>query len=98
MLALLAAAVLVVRDRRHPQPATPLEQSGWADVLVHAAAFVIANTFIWAQDVAIGEGVNYAPWVTIPWAIGLTVHTVLTYLSQRDRSVETRGSTAELTR
>jgi 2TM domain len=46
------------------------------DLLVHAGAFVVVNAFLWLQDYAIGGGIEYAYWVTIPWGIGLTGHTV----------------------
>lgn len=32
------------------------------------------NAFIWIQDIAIGGGVSYAYWITIPWGIGLAIH------------------------
>ncbi len=45
-----------------------------SDLISHAIVFVIVNAFIWAQDIALGDGVNYAWWITVPWAVGLLAH------------------------
>lgn len=58
---------------------------GRAELLWHAGIFVLVNAFIWIQDIAIGGGVDYAYWVTIPWGIGLIAHTT-TYLVQRRKA------------
>jgi hypothetical protein len=34
----------------------------------------VVNSFIWAQDIALGGGVTYAWWITLPWAVGLLAH------------------------
>jgi hypothetical protein len=47
-------------------------------LLWHIAAFVIINAGIWIQDIVTGNGVDWAYWVTIPWAVGLLIH-VLAY-------------------
>jgi hypothetical protein len=47
-----------------------------ADLIAHAVVFVLVNAFLWVQDIAIGDGLNYALWVTIPWGVGLAVHAI----------------------
>ncbi len=44
----------------------------------------MVNRFIWLQAIAIGGGMEYAYWVTIPWAIGLAIH-ALAYISNRGK-------------
>ncbi len=41
---------------------------------VHAIVFVLVNALLWAQDLAMGEGLNYAYWITIAWGVALAVH------------------------
>ena len=46
----------------------------------HIGAFLIINASFWILDAAIGqEGVQWAFWITAPWAVGLAFH-VLAYL------------------
>lgn len=61
------------------QPASP-----WADWFLHATIFLVVNAFLWIQDIALGDGLNYAYWATIPWAIGLTAHAFACYTGQRE--------------
>jgi hypothetical protein len=69
--ALLSAGLwLAARARRLPEGA-PDGAAGWHDVMAHAAVFLVVNTFLWIQDLAIGGGVDYAYWITVPWGIGL---------------------------
>ncbi len=72
---LAGGLVLVARSRRLPKPA---EQSatGWHDVIAHASVFLIVNSFVWMQDLAIGGGIDYAYWITVPWGVGLLLHIV----------------------
>lgn len=85
VVALAGAAALVARGRRHPAKLSGIERSGWADVLVHAVAFLLVNAFVWAQDIALGDGINYAVWMTVPWAIGLAAHAGATAVAGRKR-------------
>ena len=55
------------------------------DLLTHAIAFALVNTFIWMQDMAISSGLDYAYWVTIPWAVGLAIHATVVW---RERAKE----------
>jgi hypothetical protein len=50
-----------------------------ADLFVHATVFALVNAFVWVQDLVIGDGVNYAYWITLPWAVGLGVHAISLY-------------------
>jgi hypothetical protein len=70
---LVLAAGLYRRDRAG---GVPVERSSRADLAVHGVVFVLVNAFLWIQDIAIGGGVDYAWWITIPWGIGLAVHAV----------------------
>lgn len=58
------------------------------DLVWHVGAFVIVNAFLWLLDLMGPGGINWAFWVTIPWAFGLAFH-VLTYLVQ-GRDLEER--------
>lgn len=79
---LLAAAGLLIWERRHPHAYT--EQSERAGLITHIIVFVLVNGFLWAQDIVAGGGLEYAYWATIPWGIGLAAH-VVAYLSSGDR-------------
>lgn len=70
---------LVIVGARAPHAAT--YDTALRDLLVHAIAFAVVNAFLWAQDIAIGGGLEYAYWVTIPWGIGLAIHALAYYLS-----------------
>lgn len=47
-----------------------------ADLITHAVVFVLVNAFLWTQDVLLGDGVDYAWIITLPWAVGLVAHTI----------------------
>lgn len=85
---LIIAAILALRDQGRRGAGTP--ESGWGDVLAHSVAFVLVNASLWIQDIALGDGLNYAYWVTIPWAIGLTAHAVAVYTQQHDAAPANR--------
>ena len=41
----------------------------------HIGAFVIINVFFWLMDVGLGqEGVQWAHWIAVPWALALAFH------------------------
>lgn len=71
---LLLAVALYRRDRHRGVVGQP---SGRADLAVHATVFVLVNAFLWIQDAAIGGGIDYAWWITIPWGIGLGIHAIV---------------------
>ena len=80
----LVLLVTLVGALRAPDvPAAPVAEprSGWGDVAAHAGIFLVVNAFLWVQDIALGDGLNYAYWVTIPWGIGLAVHALTQYTS-----------------
>lgn len=85
-VALLAGLGLALRDRHHPAPLQDA-RTGWGDVIAHSIAFVLVNAFLWIQDIAIGGGVDYAYWVTIPWGIGLAAHIVSISRAERHRTL-----------
>ncbi len=73
---------LAWRDRR-AETGIETTRTDWADVLVHTVVFLGVNAFLWVQDIAMGDGLNYAYWVTIPWGIGLVAHAVATHNDQQ---------------
>lgn len=77
MLLGLGWMVLAGRQR------VPIEPSPFEDLAWHAGVFILVNAFVWAQDLALGSGLDYALWVTIPWAIGLAFHA---YVTSRSRT------------
>lgn len=88
-LVLLAVALgIVIYDRLSPSVPVPRMASARADLYTHAGIFLVVNAYIWVQDIAIGGGVDYAFWVTIPWGIGLLAHAVAHYFgASRTESV-----------
>ena len=83
-LLLSAALVMVIVGRDRPVPAAAGDRD-LAGLMWHGGIFVAVNVFIWIQDIAIGGGVDYAYWITIPWAIGLAIHAA-TYRHTRNRT------------
>lgn len=83
-LLLVAALVMVIRGGDRPAQAASGDRN-LAALWWHVGIFVAVNAFIWIQDIAIGGGVDYAYWITIPWAIGLTLHAA-TCLSTRNKT------------
>lgn len=80
------AAVLIALGLVFFGPKAPRvrqEAGDLAALLWHAGIFVVVNAFIWLQDIAIGGGLDYALWVTIPWGVGLVVHGLLYYFRGR---------------
>ncbi len=75
---LLITLAMIVGARRSPGMARA-SGSGLTNLLWHAGIFVVVNAFIWLQDIALGDGLGYAYWITIPWGVGLAIH-ALTYL------------------
>jgi hypothetical protein len=75
----LAGLRLVIVGSRAPRPA--VQDTGLRDLALHAVAFTIVNAFLWIQDIAIGGGLEYAYWVTIPWGIGLAIHALVYFVN-----------------
>ncbi len=70
-LVLLAGTLaLIIAGRSR----TPVASTPRGDLLWHSGVFVLVNAFLWAQDFALGTGLDYAYLVTIPWGIGLAFH------------------------
>lgn len=78
-VALLAVVGILLFAPRHEAT----ETSDISELIWHAGAFLVVNAFVWIQDVAIGGGVDYAYWLTIPWGIGLTIHALTVYRNHR---------------
>ena len=68
-LLVIAIAMAIAGRTRPSADSTPL-----GDLVLHAGIFTVVNAFVWIQDFAIGGGLDYALWVTIPWAVGLAIH------------------------
>lgn len=84
IVALVAAVALWVAGRN-------AARAGWTtsreltDVVLHATAFALVNAFLWLQDLAMGGGLEYAYWVTVPWGVALAVHVGVYYARSRRR-------------
>lgn len=84
----LAIALAMVYYGRGGEHRT--ESTDATDLIWHAGIFLVVNAFLWAQDIIVGGGLEYAYWTTIPWGIGLLVHAAV-YYNNRGRN-ETRTS------
>ncbi len=66
-----------------PKTSTRSEtKGGLTDLVWHAVIFVFVNAFLWVQDLALGEGIDYAYWVTIFWGVGLLAHALAYFWSE----------------
>jgi hypothetical protein len=94
VLLLISLGTLIVTRRSHrsAQPAGDALSS----LVWHALIFTVVNAFIWFQDIVLGDGLNYAYWITIPWAVGLGIHAV-TVLFARSNETPTVESSSERT-
>lgn len=86
LVLLVVALTMVILGRGRTVEPIGRALSLRSDLYWHAGIFVLVNAFIWLQDLAIGGGVDYAFWVTIPWAVGLAIHG-LAYVYGRGREV-----------
>ena len=57
-----------------PEERARKRASDFTGLMWHAGTYVIVNAFLWILDIAGGDGVQWAYWVTIPWGIGLAFH------------------------
>lgn len=77
MLATVLSLLVAGRSRVHrPTPR--------GDLLWHTVVFILVNAYVWAQDFALGTGLDYAYLMTIPWGIGLAAH-AMTYFGRKRR-------------
>ncbi len=67
---------------------TPLEATPRGDLVWHYSVFILVNAFVWAQDFALGTGLDYAYLMTIPWGIGLAIHTWVYFTREADTVAE----------
>jgi hypothetical protein len=79
-LLLLIALGMVVFSWRDSREHDRTQGTALTDLLWHAGIFLAVNAFIWVQDIAIGGGLEYGYWVTIPWGIGLAIHALAYFL------------------
>lgn len=50
----------------------------------HAGAFLIVNLCFWALDLTLGQGgLQWAYWITGPWAFALAFHVLAYYVDGR---------------
>lgn len=80
LVALVGAVVLTLRMRAAPK----IETTAREVLMTHAVVFAVVNAFVWLQDIALGDGVNEAYWITITWGLGLLAHATA-YFSERRR-------------
>jgi hypothetical protein len=72
LILLAGTLLLVIAGRSRPTTATTAR----GDLLWHTGVFILVNAYVWAQDFALGSGLDYAYLVTIPWGIGLAIHAI----------------------
>lgn len=77
----VAAAMTVAGRRMGPVTTTPLQE-----LLFHTGVFVLVNGYLWAQDFALGSGLDYAHYATIPWTVGLLAHAATVFGRQPSTS------------
>lgn len=83
---LLCAALVMIVLGTNRSSASRHGNKALADLWWHVGIFTTVNAFIWVQDFAIGGGLDYALWVTIPWAAALGIHAfAYLYAQERDR-------------
>lgn len=78
---------LLLRRERHLGAVGADPRTSRTDLYVHGTVFLLVNAFLWVQDIVIGDGLNYALWVTIPWGIGLLVHAAAEYRIEHPRAI-----------
>lgn len=74
LVLLVLALGLVFYGRTAGVARTRTGSAGLTDLYWHTGFFLVVNAFLWLQDIALGDGLNYAFWATIPWGIGLASH------------------------
>jgi hypothetical protein len=79
-LFLIALGMFIAASRS--ERAVRTSNRALSDLLMHVGVFVVVNAFIWIQDIALGEGLDYAYWVTIPWGLGLAAHATTYYFTR----------------
>lgn len=86
---LVAAIVLwwLVRREQRLGVAPGGRHTSRTDLYVHGTVFLLVNAFLWVQDILIGDGLDYALWVTVPWGIGLAAHAVAEYRLEHPRTI-----------
>jgi hypothetical protein len=82
------AVAMGIAGRSRVRPVSRISDE-LSNLIWHAGIFVAVNTFIWLQDIALGGGLDYAYWVTIPWGLGLLAHA---FAYSRERSKPAQDS------
>jgi hypothetical protein len=76
---LMSAVSMAIVGRHRPR----VESTPLSELVFHAGVFTAVNAFVWIQDFAIGGGLDYALWLTIPWAVGLAIHAGVYFLGPK---------------
>ena len=50
------------------------------EFVLHLVVFAVVNTFIILQDLAVGDGLQWAYWVFIPWGFGIVAHAAAVFV------------------
>lgn len=61
-------------ERKTPEERARKRAEEYVGFMWHLAAFTIINSMMWALDWVTGNGIEWAYWVTGPWAVGLAFH------------------------
>ncbi|MGD2061785.1 MAG: 2TM domain-containing protein [Acidimicrobiia bacterium] len=87
----IAVYMAIVGRHRPTAESTPL-----GDLALHAGIFTVVNAFVWIQDFALGDGLDYALWVTIPWAVALAIHAGVYFFGPKPIEAPAPQKTREL--
>ena len=66
-----------------PEDRASKRVKNFTGLMWHIATFVIVNGMMWALDIAKGDGLNWAFWLTIFWGVGLAFHVAAYFLDER---------------
>jgi len=77
------AVTMALLGRKRVRPAARIDAE-LSNLVWHAGIFLAVNAFIWLQDIALGGGIDYALYATIPWGIGLAAHAIAYSRSPRN--------------
>ncbi len=70
-------------DLHTPEARAMKRAADCAGLWSHVYTYLSVNAFLWAVDIVSGGGVDWAYWVSIPWAFGLLIHVVAYWFEDR---------------
>lgn len=70
--------------KRTPEERARTRAKNYTDVMWHSLTFAIVNGLLWWLDIAKGDGLNWAFWLTIFWGIGLAFHVAWYFIGNNE--------------